>query len=107
MVRQVFGAEDVAGGPFCQGQGSHSGEQGISGRPCLRLPIPSIDAVGFIAVFTAASNTPLASIMMGVELFGSGYIGPLAVTCALAYILVGHRGIYGGHRVHTSKERHP
>ena len=80
---------------------------GAALAPVFGLPVPFIAAVGFIAVFAAASNTPLASIMMGVELFGSGYIGPLAITCALAYVLVGHRGIYGGHRIHTSKERHP
>jgi H+/Cl- antiporter ClcA len=80
---------------------------GTALAPLFGLPAPFIAAVGFIAVFAAASNTPLASVMMGVELFGSGFIGPLAITCFLAYVLVGHRGIYGGHRVHTSKERHP
>jgi len=56
-------------------------------------------------VFAAASNTPIASTFMGIELFGPGFTGPLVITSFLAYVLVGHRGIYGGQRVHTSKHR--
>jgi H+/Cl- antiporter ClcA len=59
--------------------------------------------VGFITVFAAASNTPIASVLMGIELFGAGFAGPLMITGFLAYILVGHRGIYGGHRIDTPK----
>ena len=78
---------------------------GAALAPALGLPVPFIAAVGFIAVFAAASNTPIASTFMGAELFGAGFLGPLAITSFLAYVLVGHRGIYGGHRVHTSKHR--
>jgi len=77
---------------------------GAALAPALGLPVPFIAAVGFIAVFAAASNTPIASTLMGIELFGSGFAGPLVITCFLAYVLVGHRGIYGGHRVHTPKQ---
>jgi H+/Cl- antiporter ClcA len=78
---------------------------GAALAPVLGLPVPFIAAVGFIAIFAAASNTPIASTLMGIELFGSGFTAPLVITCFLAYVLVGHRGIYGGHRVHTPK--HP
>jgi H+/Cl- antiporter ClcA len=71
------------------------------------LPAPYLAAVGFIALFAAASNTPIASMAMGIELFGTGYIAPLMITGFLAYVLVGHRGIYGGHRIHTPKSPHP
>ncbi|MDP2876472.1 MAG: chloride channel protein [Holophaga sp.] len=76
---------------------------GAALAPILGLPIPFVAAVGFIAMFAAASNTPIASTLMGIELFGGGFAGPLVITCFLAYILVGHRGIYGGHRVQTAK----
>lgn len=76
---------------------------GAALAPLFGLPIPFIAAVGFIAIFAAASNTPIASTLMGIELFGSGFAGPLVIPCFLAYVLVGHRGIYGGHRVQTSK----
>jgi len=78
---------------------------GATLAPALGLPVPFIAAVGFIAVFAAASNTPIASTFMGIELFGSGFTGPLVITSFLAYVLVGHRGIYGGHRIQTSKHR--
>lgn len=80
---------------------------GTALAPVFGLPVPFIAAVGFIALFAAASNTPIASTLMGIELFGGGFAGPLVITCFMAYILVGHRGIYGGHRVHTHKDSHP
>jgi H+/Cl- antiporter ClcA len=76
---------------------------GAALAPAFGLPVPFIAAVGFITVFAAASNTPIASTLMGIELFGAGFTLPIVITGFLAYILVGHRGIYGGHRVHTSK----
>ncbi len=78
---------------------------GTALAPLLGLPVPFLAAVGFIALFASASNTPLAALAMGVELFGTGYLAPLMITGFLAYVLVGHRGIYGGHRIHTPK--HP
>ncbi|MDE3246217.1 MAG: chloride channel protein [Acidobacteriota bacterium] len=76
---------------------------GAALAPALHVPIPFLAAMGFITLAAAASNTPLASVVMGIELFGAAFAGPLVVSCFLAYVLVGHRGIYGGHRVHTSK----
>jgi H+/Cl- antiporter ClcA len=78
---------------------------GAALAPLLGLPVPFSAAVGYIAVFAAASNTPIASTFMGIELFGAGFAGPLVITAFMAYVLVGHRGIYGGHRIHTSKFR--
>jgi H+/Cl- antiporter ClcA len=80
---------------------------GTAVAPLFGLPAPYLAAVGFIALFAAASNTPIASMAMGIELFGTGYITPLMITGFLAYVLVGHRGIYGGHRIHTPKYPHP
>jgi H+/Cl- antiporter ClcA len=62
-----------------------------------------ISAVGFCAVFAGASNTPIASTILGVELFGSGAITPIAVGCVIAYVFSGHSGIYTSQRVHVAK----
>jgi H+/Cl- antiporter ClcA len=61
-------------------------------------------AVGLVSVVAAASNTPVSAILMGVELFG-GAIGTLYVSGAAiaAYLMIGHRSIYPGHRVAYSK----
>lgn len=71
--------------------------------PVLGLPIPFLAAVGFVSLFAAASNTPLASLLLGVELFGAPFAGPVLLAAFPAYVLLGHRGIYGGHRVATPK----
>ena len=76
---------------------------GAALAPWLGLPVPFLGAVGYIAVFAAASKTPLASTLMGIELFGTGFLGPIVITCFLAYVLVGHRGIYGSHRLHPPR----
>jgi len=77
---------------------------GATLAPLLHVPVPFLAAIGFITLAAAASNTPLASVVMGIELFGAAFAGPLAISCFLAYVLVGHRGIYGGHRIHTAKQ---
>jgi H+/Cl- antiporter ClcA len=60
-------------------------------------------ALGFVAVFAGASNTPLACAMMGVELFGGGSVLYLAIACFVAYLASGHRGIYVTQRIDTAK----
>jgi hypothetical protein len=69
----------------------------------LGVPVPLLAAIGFVAVFAGATNTPLACTIMGVELFGSGAIVLLAVGCIASYVVTGERGIYGTQRVDTPK----
>ena len=51
-------------------------------------------ALGFVAVFAGASNTPLACTLMGIELFGVEYAVPIAAACCIAFLCSGHSGIY-------------
>ena len=69
----------------------------------LHVDVALLAAVGFVAVFAGAANTPLACTIMGVELFGAGAILPLAVGCVVAYIFSSHRGIYPTQRIDTAK----
>lgn len=58
------------------------------------LPIALLAAMGFVAVFSGATHTPLACTIMGIELFGleSGiYVG---IACFTAYFFSGYLGIY-------------
>jgi H+/Cl- antiporter ClcA len=57
-------------------------------------PVDLFAAIGFIAVFAGATNTPIACTIMGVELFGSDNIIFYAVACFTAYYFSGHAGIY-------------
>jgi H+/Cl- antiporter ClcA len=60
-------------------------------------------ALGFVAVFAGATNTPLACTIMGVELFGSGAVVYFAVACVVSYVCSSHRGIYNRQRVDVAK----
>ncbi|MCU1395254.1 MAG: voltage-gated chloride channel protein [Ilumatobacteraceae bacterium] len=97
----------------CVGTGFFGGEvtplfvMGATLGAALALPLglsaPVIAAVGFCAVFGAAANAPLACIIMGAELFGSGVIVPIAVGVIVAYIASGNRGIYTSQRAFGDK----
>jgi H+/Cl- antiporter ClcA len=56
-------------------------------------------ALGFVAVFGAATHTPLACLLLGVELFGAGLVVPLAIAVFVATTCVGSRGVYQSQRV--------
>ena len=66
-------------------------------------PVDRFAAMGFIAVFAGATNTPLACTLMGVELFGGDYALYFAVACFTAYYFSGHTGIYTAQRVEVGK----
>lgn len=61
----------------------------------LPLPIPLLAGMGFVAVFAGAANTPLACILMALELFGVACGPYVAIACVVAYLCSGHRSIYG------------
>ena len=67
--------------------------------PLLQLPFSTLAALGFVAVFAGASNTPIASTVMAIELFGPA-IGPYAgIACVVSYLFSGHTGIYRAQRM--------
>jgi len=73
--------------------------------PLLHLPFPLLTAIGFVAVFAGAANTPIASSIMAIELFGPE-IGPFAaLACVVAYLFSGHTGIYHAQRIGRAKHR--
>lgn len=73
----------------------------------LSAPVDVFAGVGFVAVFAAAANAPLACTVMGIELFGAGVAPYLAVGCFVAYLVSGHSGIYLSQRVGTPKAGRP
>ncbi len=66
-------------------------------------PVDVFAALGFVAVFAGATNTPLACTMMSVELFGGEYVVYFAVCCLFAYLCSGNSGIYLSQRIGTPK----
>ncbi|WP_420152065.1 voltage-gated chloride channel family protein [Siphonobacter sp.] len=71
--------------------------------PLADLPLSLLAGMGFVAVFAGASNTPLASTVMGIELFGSEAAVYLALACFIAYLFSGNSGIYGSQIVGSPK----
>lgn len=69
----------------------------------LNAPVSLFAALGFIAVFAGATNTPLACTFMGIELFGGEHVLLFAVACFTAYFFSGHSGIYSSQRIGVSK----
>ncbi|WP_158825252.1 voltage-gated chloride channel family protein [Mucilaginibacter lacusdianchii] len=69
----------------------------------LNAPVSLFAALGFIAVFAGATNTPLACTLMGIELFGSEHALLFAVACFIAYYCSGDTGIYSAQRKGEAK----
>lgn len=69
----------------------------------LGAPPDLFAALGFVAVFAGATNTPLACMIMGIELFGATHSVYIAVACFVAYLCSGHSSIYLSQRVGVPK----
>ena len=69
----------------------------------MGVPPGLFAALGFVAVFAGASNTPVACTLMGIELFGMEYAAPIAIACFVAFLCSGHSGIYLSQRLHFGK----
>lgn len=69
----------------------------------LNAPVGLFAALGFIAVFSGATNTPLACTFMGIELFGGEHVLFFAVACFTAYFFSGHSGIYSSQKIGIPK----
>lgn len=66
-------------------------------------------AVGMISVFGCAANTPLATLMIGFEMFGTGALPYEVIAVFVSYYVSGYTGIYGAQRIaigqHGGKEK--
>ena len=60
----------------------------------LPLPVGLLAGMGFVAVFAGAAKTPLACIVMAMELFGAACGVYVAVACVVAYFISGKHSIY-------------
>lgn len=74
--------------------------------PLLDMPFSLLAGLGFVAVFAGAANTPIASTLMALELFGSEVGVFAAIACVVSYLFSGHSGIYRSQRVGQAKHTH-
>ncbi|MDG4653300.1 voltage-gated chloride channel family protein [Chryseobacterium arthrosphaerae] len=71
----------------------------------IPLPFGLLAGMGFVAVFAGATNTPLACMLMGIELFGSECGVYIAIACVVSYLLSGHNSIYTQQKIGEAKNR--
>lgn len=56
-------------------------------------------ALGYAAVFAGATNTLLAPVLIGLEVFGPNDMVPFLIVCIFAYLVNGNKSIYGAQEV--------
>ncbi len=69
----------------------------------LGLDPATFAALGLVSVLAGATNTPIAAIVLAMELFGPGIAPYAATTCAMSYLLTGHRSVIPTQLLHESK----
>lgn len=71
--------------------------------PVLGLPGSLAAAISMIATFCGVVNAPLASIFLGVEMFGTGDIVLFAIVCAISYVCSGYYSLYSAQTIVQDK----
>ena len=60
-------------------------------------------ALGLIGLFCCATNSPIASIVLSIEMFGGANLPMFALVCVITFVLSGHSGLYGSQIIQFSK----
>ena len=76
---------------------------GCVAGPLLGLPTGFGAALGLVSVFCGATNCPLASIFLAIELFGDGGLLYFALACGISYMFSGYNGLYSSQTILYSK----
>lgn len=69
----------------------------------LGLEAGTAAAVGLVGLFCCATNSPLASIVLSIEMFGSANLYLFAFVCVICFVLSGHSGLYASQIIEFSK----
>ena len=60
-------------------------------------------ALGLVGLFCCATNSPLASIVLSVEMFGGTNMQLFVLICVICFVLSGHSGLYASQIIQFSK----
>lgn len=71
----------------------------------IPLPFGLLAGMGFVAVFAGATNTPLACLLMSIELFGAECGVYTAIACVVSYLFSGRNSIYSKQKIGEEKNR--
>jgi H+/Cl- antiporter ClcA len=72
----------------------------------IPLPVGLLAGMGFVAVFAGAANTPIATTIMAIELFGTEIGVYAGIACVVSYLISGHSGIYHSQVIGSGKHSH-
>lgn len=78
---------------------------GCAVAPLLGLPPELGAALGMVALFCGCTNSPLASIFLGAEIFGGQCIHLFALACGVSYMMSGYFSLYSQQVILYSKLR--
>lgn len=62
-------------------------------------------ALGLVGLFCCATNSPIASIILSIEMFGSTNVYLFAFVCVIAFVISGNWGLYNSQIIQFSKSR--
>ena len=71
--------------------------------PVLGLPVDVCVACGMVGVFCGVTNSPITSLIIAVEMFGTGPIYYCIITIAVSYLLSEYFSLYKSQRIVYSK----
>lgn len=71
--------------------------------PIIGLPIGLCAACGMVSIFCGATNCPLTSLLMSIELFGIDTVKYCLISIAISYLLSGYYSLYHSQRIVYSK----
>ena len=76
---------------------------GMTVGALLGLEAELAGALGLVGLFCCATNSPLASIVLSVEMFGGANVHLFALVCVVCFVLSGHSGLYASQIIHYHK----
>ena len=62
-------------------------------------------ALGLVGLFCCVTNSPIAAMVLSVEMFGSGNLPLFALVCVIGFVISGNWGLYSSQIVQFSKSR--
>ena len=62
-------------------------------------------ALGLVGLFCCATNSPITSMILSIEMFGSGNLYAFALVCVIVFVISGNWTLYSSQKIKYSKSR--
>ena len=83
------------------GGGNKAGQCVLGG--ILGLDAGICGALGLVGLFCCATNSPLASVILSIEMFGSRNLYLFVLVSVICFVLSGHSSLYGSQIIRFDK----